>query len=167
MFDALRRAESERRKKQGSDSVESAPSFEPVPQRVSETSAPYVPAATPPRPVRAREPVPAPVQASPSPPDTAFPADMLRELGICAIRWKRNSRRKPAACLMFTSAMHGEGVTTLALALPRLLALHNDHACSWSSSTRAHRHWPLALALHTRGGCHTLLSECAGRSRRW
>jgi Mrp family chromosome partitioning ATPase len=93
---------------------------------MSDASAPYVPAGMPPRPVRAPEPVPAPVLASPSPPETAFPADMLRELGILRNSLEAKLEKKTGRVLMFTSAMHQEGVSTLAAAYTRLLSLQHD-----------------------------------------
>lgn len=122
MFDALRRAESERRRKQDGPAPVPAAPLEPVTPRVREgAAAPVVPA---PRPVRGPEPVLAP--AAPAGPD-AFPGDMLRELGILRNSLEAKLEKRAGRVLMFTSAMHEEGVTTLAIAYARLLALHRDH----------------------------------------
>jgi Mrp family chromosome partitioning ATPase len=51
---------------------------------------------------------------------------MLRELGILRNSLESKLDRKSGRVLMFTSAMHEEGVTTLALAYARLLALQGD-----------------------------------------
>jgi protein-tyrosine kinase len=119
MFDALRRAEAERRRK--SDATETASTPPSIDRRTEE---PIVL----PRPAEARiEPAPhAPVvHAVPSTNGhDPFEGDMLRELGI--LRNGIESQLEPGRkrVLMFTSAMHGEGVTTLALSYARLLALH-------------------------------------------
>ncbi|HET6350070.1 MAG TPA: CpsD/CapB family tyrosine-protein kinase [Candidatus Krumholzibacteria bacterium] len=119
MFDALRRAESERRRKQGEES--SAP-LEPV---------------TPVGPAAHENSVPAPVQRparrSPAVPRSvvhdanAFPGDMLRELGILRNSLESKLEKKQSRVLMFTSAMHSEGVSMMALSYARMLAMQEDH----------------------------------------
>jgi len=124
MFDALRRAESERRKKVGGDeTTATAPSsLEPAAPRAIEHGSPRVAPQSPPRTAPARVPVPA------APPRQApvFAADMLRELGMLRNSMEPKLEKKSGRVLMFTSAMHEEGVTTLSLAYARLLALHQD-----------------------------------------
>jgi protein-tyrosine kinase len=128
MFDALKRAESERRRKQ----EESAPlPLEPAtaPGRETSSVATAPVPATSPRPWRE---TPAPVApAAPVPVDPAavhaFPSEMLRELGILRNSIEAKLEKRTGRVLMFTSAMHGEGVTTLALGYARLLAMHNEH----------------------------------------
>jgi Mrp family chromosome partitioning ATPase len=123
MFDALRRAEADRRRKQSEGSDGAVPALEPVASRVRETTVPPpMPAVATPRPPRSGPSSPgAPLHAVPS-----LGPEMLRELGILRnsleARLDKNTRR----VLMFTSAMHEEGVTTLALAYARLLAMSNQ-----------------------------------------
>ncbi|HEX5133631.1 MAG TPA: CpsD/CapB family tyrosine-protein kinase [Candidatus Krumholzibacteria bacterium] len=114
MFDALRRAEAERRRKAdtgGPEAGESAPERSPAgvmsadtvaAQRVEliERGAPSLNGADP------------------------FPGDMLRELGILRNSIEAQLGGKRKRVLLFTSALHGEGVTTLAASYARLLALH-------------------------------------------
>jgi Mrp family chromosome partitioning ATPase len=123
MFDALRRAESERRRKQ-QDSFVPEPAREAHATRARESS---VPAAAPaPAVARAvREPLPMTTPAAPGAP-VEFPAGMLRELGILRNSIEAKIEKKSGRVLMFASAMHDEGATTLAIAYARLLALHRD-----------------------------------------
>jgi len=53
-----------------------------------------------------------------------FPGELLRELGILRNSLESRLERATKRVLVFTSAMHGEGVTTLAIGYSRLLALH-------------------------------------------
>jgi Mrp family chromosome partitioning ATPase len=128
MFDALKRAESERRRKQEeSTPLPHEPASAPVRDTSSVATAP-VP-ATAPRPWRE---TPAPVvPAAPVPMDAtpvlAFPRELLRELGILRNSIESRLEKRTGRVLMFTSAMHGEGVTTLALGYARLLAMHHEH----------------------------------------
>lgn len=124
MFDALRRAESERRKKlSGDETAAPAPSsFEPVAPRAIEQGSPRVAPQSPPRTAPARVPSP----MTPPRPAPVFAADMLRELGMLRNSMEPKLEKKSGRVLMFTSAMHEEGVTTLSLAYARLLALHQD-----------------------------------------
>ncbi|HEX6791968.1 MAG TPA: CpsD/CapB family tyrosine-protein kinase [Candidatus Krumholzibacteria bacterium] len=119
MFDALRRAEAERRKKQVEGSGHDAPALESVAPRPREAAPPppLAPVASP-RPERV---LPAVVQPAP-----AFEGDMLRELGILHNSLESRLEKKTGRVLLFTSAMHGEGVTTLAIAFARLLAMQGD-----------------------------------------
>jgi len=103
MFDSLRRAEEERRRR-GGRNLEEAPTVEPAPLAPLEMPAP------------AREAAPLPV----------LDGDFLRELGIL-----RNSLdaalgdvRRPV--VLFAGAVAGEGATTLATAYARLLALERS-----------------------------------------
>jgi len=120
MFDALRRAEAERRRKHGS--VAAAPAGDR-----REAPAVDVPAPSP-----RFSPLPELTPAAPGvPPPTPsmngsdpFPGEMLRELGILRNSIEARIEKKTKRVLMFTSAMHGEGVSTLAVAYARLLALH-------------------------------------------
>jgi Mrp family chromosome partitioning ATPase len=122
MFDALRRAESERRRKyETDDAARAAPTDareQPVERRGAEAPAhPRADAATPAAPSGYR---PSTNGSDP------FPGELLRELGI--LRNSIEARLEPSATrvLVFTSAMRGEGVSTLAVAYARLLALHGD-----------------------------------------
>ncbi len=121
MFDALRRAESERKKKQEE--------LNPAPAALE--SMPTTPARDTPTPITRmpQRESPVPIAPVPMPPvgADAFPAEMLRELGILRNSIESKLEKKTARVLMFTSAMHGEGVTTLALAYARLMAMHNEH----------------------------------------
>jgi len=129
MFDALRRAESERRKKQEQSN--------PAPTALEAVSAPPArDAATPitrlphreaTAPVAPVSPLPAMPGSTPAVGADAFPAEMLRELGILRNSIESKLEKKSGRVLMFTSAMHGEGVTTLAIAYSRLMAMHNEH----------------------------------------
>jgi Mrp family chromosome partitioning ATPase len=128
MFDALRRAESERRRKQ-EESTPASTALESVPAPARDTT----PSPASPAPSRApRREAPAPfTPASPALVPTGstdpFPRDMLRELGILRNSLESRLDKKAGRVLMFTSAMHGEGVTTLATAYARLLAMHNEN----------------------------------------
>jgi len=128
MFDALRRAESERRRKQ--EETASSP-LESVESPVRETAIPPAPAmpSAPRTPRReALTPImPAPVAPVPTDNSDAFPRELLRELGILRNSIEAKLEKKTGRVLMFTSAMHGEGVTSLALAYARLLAMQHDH----------------------------------------
>ncbi len=123
MFDALRRAEAERRRKQAEGSDGTLPALEPVAPRAREVAAPTpIASVASPRPPRS-EPSgqPAPIQAVPS-----LGGEMLREIGILRNSLESRLDKKARRVLMFTSAMHEEGVTTLALAYARLLAMQSD-----------------------------------------
>ncbi|HET6462554.1 MAG TPA: hypothetical protein VFH33_02040, partial [Candidatus Krumholzibacteria bacterium] len=132
MFDALRRAESERKRKQ-EDSSPAPAALERVP-----TPAPARDATPPEAPSMSRAPrreapstvaplTPAPVLPVPALGADPFPREMLRELGILRNAIESRLDKKTGRVLMFTSAMHGEGATTLALGYARLLAMHHDH----------------------------------------
>ena len=113
MFDALRRAEAERKRKV--EETNPAPALERV----------MVARVEPPVEARAvRETDRAiPLREGPAAVD-ALSGDLVRELGI--LRNSLESRLEVGAkrVLLFTSAMHEEGVTTLAIAYSRLLAMH-------------------------------------------
>jgi Mrp family chromosome partitioning ATPase len=115
MFDALRRAESERRRKQEESAPAPAPALEPV--------APIARDAAMPAPA----PVPRRPRAEPAAPAPAFEGEMLRELGILRNSLESRLEKKSGRVLLFTSAMHEEGVTTMATAYARLLAMHEGH----------------------------------------
>ncbi len=132
MFDALRRAESERKRKQEDSTpapatLERVPAAAPArdttpPEAQSVARAPRREAPSPVSPMH-----PAPVLPTPVPGAEPFPREMLRELGILRNSIEAKLEKKTGRVLMFTSAMHGEGVTTLALAYARLMAMHNEH----------------------------------------
>jgi protein-tyrosine kinase len=122
MFDALKRAESERRRKQAESSPPAA--LEPASTPARESA----PVAVPPVPLPTRRDAAAPVvPAANVAPGNAVSIDMLRELGILRNSIEAKLEKKTSRVLMFTSAMHGEGVTTLALGYARLLAMHGGH----------------------------------------
>lgn len=116
MFDALRRAEAERRRKIVSADVPTGGVPDPVELRRSDAPAltrvdsPAINDAPSFRPmVNGSDP---------------FPGDLLRELGILRNSLETRLQRGTKRVLVFTSAMHGEGVTSLAVAYCRLLAMH-------------------------------------------
>lgn len=115
MFDALRRAEAERRRK--ADAVEPARSAaEPALARVEEAM-----------PAHRFEAVDVSVPFAPAPHANGtdpFPGDMLREMGILRNAIEAQLGQKRKRVIMFTAALHDEGVTTLASSYARLLALH-------------------------------------------
>lgn len=123
MFDALRRAESERKRKQSETPEAGVPALEPMAPRPREAAAPTPIVSVPsPRPARS-EPSgePSPVQSVPS-----LSTEMMREIGILRNSLEAKLDKKARRVLLFTSAMHEEGVTTLALAYARLLAMQSD-----------------------------------------
>jgi len=114
MFDALRRAESERKRKieesgpvSALDRVEAPRVENPMEARIAREGARTVPL---------REAAPMLVD-SPS-------GEQLRELGILRNSLESRLDQRAKRVLLFTSAMHDEGVTTLAVAYSRLLAMH-------------------------------------------
>ncbi len=115
MFDALRRAEAERRRK--TSNFEEAPSppeaMEPVDRSARKE----------PKPLDFEPTVPVPVHPSANGSDP-FEGDMFREMGILRNAIESQIGEKRKRVLMFTSALHEEGVTTLALSYTRLLAMH-------------------------------------------
>lgn len=120
MFDALRRAEAERRRQyETGDSAREAPA-DALHERADfrRSDAPVVARAD--ADVRAEVPARSPAVNGSDP----FPGELLRELGI--LRNSLETRLEPGTkrVLVFTSAMHGEGVTTLAIGYSRLLAMH-------------------------------------------
>jgi Mrp family chromosome partitioning ATPase len=128
MFDALRRAESERRRKQEDSTPSPLESVESPVRETAAPPAPMMPAA--PRAPRREAPtpiMPAPITPTPADNSEAFPRELLRELGILRNSIEAKLEKKTGRVLMFTSAMHGEGVTSLALAYARLLAMQRDH----------------------------------------
>jgi len=130
MFDALKRAESERRRKQ-EESTPPATAFEPAQSPVRE-SAPTAPTSFAAAAPFVRREAPSPVMPMSSPAaDTSAGAglspDLVRELGILRNSIEAKLEKRTGRVLMFTSAMHGEGATTLALGYARLLAMHHDH----------------------------------------
>jgi Mrp family chromosome partitioning ATPase len=128
MFDALRRAESERRRKQ-EESTPAPATLEPVLPPARESASP-APSHLTSAPVRAPRREASGVAAPSTPVDAsaagAFPREMLREIGILRNAIEAALEKKSSRVLMFTSAMHGEGVTTLAIAYARLVAMHSD-----------------------------------------
>jgi Mrp family chromosome partitioning ATPase len=113
MFDALRRAEAERKRKI-EDSGATAP-FGTV----------EVPRIEPAPHTEAREHArPAPLREAPPVVSGTLAPELIRELGILRNSLESKLEKNTKRVLMFTSAMHDEGVTTLAVAYSRLLALH-------------------------------------------
>jgi protein-tyrosine kinase len=114
MFDALRRAESERRRKTATAEGPAAPALERV----------EIPRAEA---FDARVAHGAPLRAAPEPAgeeSDVLEGELLREMGILRNSLESRLDRGSKRVLMFTSAMHDEGVTTLAIAYCRLLAMH-------------------------------------------
>jgi Mrp family chromosome partitioning ATPase len=110
MFDALRRAEAERKRK--TEFSATAPG----------RAAPEERGAVMPG-VDVKRVVPAPLLPSTNGSDP-FRGDMLREMGLLRNAVEAQLEGKRKRVLMFTSAMHGEGVTTLASSYARLTGLH-------------------------------------------
>jgi protein-tyrosine kinase len=120
MFDALRRAEAERRRQYETgepareapaDAARDPADFRrteaPVLARAEADAAPETPARSPS--VNGSDP---------------FPGELLRELGMLRNSLETRLERGTKRVLVFTSAMHGEGVTSLAVGYGRLLAMH-------------------------------------------
>jgi Mrp family chromosome partitioning ATPase len=126
MFDALKRAESERRKKQ-EELTPAAPALEPLASSGRENTPHGTPAPATPFVPRRDAPASGMPAASPPADSGALSLDMVRELGILRNSIEAKLEKKTGRVLMFTSAMHGEGVTTLALGYARLLAMHSEH----------------------------------------
>lgn len=123
MFDALRRAESERRRRQ-EESTPVSSAVEPL--RVTRESASIPVAPGGPRAPQREMSSPASATDSEVLRQT-IPGEMLRELGILRNSLEAAIEKKTGRVLMFTSAMHGEGVTTMAVAYARLLAMQGGH----------------------------------------
>jgi Mrp family chromosome partitioning ATPase len=105
MFDNLRRAEQARKRKNGGRNGDPAGSHES-----HEVSAPLV----------AGEPT---AQHQPSRNGTGeLPESFVRELGILRNALQSATRDKPQRTILFTSASHGEGVTTLASSFARIVS---------------------------------------------
>jgi Mrp family chromosome partitioning ATPase len=128
MFDALRRAESERRRRQSGESPQAAvPMSRPVAREHAATPpAPREHTVTPPAPRNAPRDAANVTHADVASSEGSFPGEMLRELGILRNALESRLEKKTGRVLMFTSAMHEEGVTSLAVAYTRLLAMHGD-----------------------------------------
>ncbi len=94
MFDALRRAEEERRKQAGRTEQETAVEVAVKPE--GETFDPHV---------------------------NGFPKSLLRELGILENSIETSLKGKKKKSLIFTSAASSEGTTTISVSYARLLAL--------------------------------------------
>ena len=120
MFDALRRAEAERRRQHATvDGVREVPS-DSARERADfrRSEAPVLARAD--ADVAAEAPARSPSVNGSDP----FPGELLRELGILRNSLESRLERGTKRVLVFTSAMHGEGVTALAVAYSRLLAMH-------------------------------------------
>jgi Mrp family chromosome partitioning ATPase len=111
MFDSLRRAEADRKRKV----TENGPT--PVLERVDVGR--VEPGAI------TRESGRTVPLRDPSIPIAALRGELLRELGILRNSLESRLEANTKRVLLFTSAMHDEGVTTLAVAYSRLLAMHN------------------------------------------
>jgi Mrp family chromosome partitioning ATPase len=115
MFDALRRAEAERRRK--SDNGEEMPRENAgVPHLEGHAPAPH-----------RLEPVDLSGAVAPAPHlngTDPFPGEFLRELGILRNAIEAQLGQKRKRVILFTSALHEEGVSTLVANYARLLALH-------------------------------------------
>jgi len=114
MFDALRRAEAERRRRSDPPAT---PDSAPETTRAADATVPE----------HRLEPVDLSAQVAPAPHVNGgdpFPGDLLREMGILrnAIEAQLGEKRKRV--IAFTSSLHDEGVTTLAISYAQLLALH-------------------------------------------
>ena len=114
MFDALRRAEEERRRRLSrlGGHREDRPAVEPADIPPLERTAP--------RPTPA---VVEPIRRDGG--DAPLPDDFLRELGILRNSIETLMQRKPRRTLLFTSSSHEEGTTTLATSYARLIALNS------------------------------------------
>ena len=120
MFDALRRAESERRRKHETSEAVQQPALEPVAPIMP--AGPAAPGNMPPAHSAPRgEPAAVPARQRGA---SAFEADMLREVGILRNSVESKLEKRSGRVIVFTSAMHEEGVTTLAIAYARLIAMH-------------------------------------------
>lgn len=113
MFDALRRAESERKRKLTENSP--APALERI-------EVPRIDPLAEPRVVREITRT-VPLREGPAAVD-ALSGDLVRELGILRNSLESRLEQGTKRVLLFTSAMHEEGVTSLAVAYSRLLAMH-------------------------------------------
>ncbi len=120
MFDALRRAEAERRRQHESVDTVREVLADPAPARPDFRRADAPVRARPDADVAAEAPAQAPSVNGSDP----FPGELLRELGILRNSLETRLERGAKRVLVFTSAMHGEGVTTLAVGYSRLLAMH-------------------------------------------
>lgn len=112
MFDALRRAEAERKRKVAENDISA------VPERAE---SPHVEAAH-----EARITRPVPLREAPAVLTDSPSGELLRELGILRNSLEARLEQGEKRVLLFTSAMHEEGVTTLAVAYSRLLAMHGQ-----------------------------------------
>ena len=113
MFDALRRAEDERRRRlrRMGGQADEPPAVEP--------------AGIPPLDRTAPRPKPAVVKPiRPAEGESVIPDDFLRELGILRNSIETLMQRKERRTLLFTSSAHEEGTTTLAASYARLVALN-------------------------------------------
>jgi len=113
MFDALRRAETERRRREAGRSATEA---------VSETGRPTIEPPT----AAAEQPAPNSVPRQPELVQPGgLPDGFMRELGML-----RNSiestLKKPRRTILFTSSNHGEGTTTIATNLARLHSMQSN-----------------------------------------
>ncbi|HEU4928716.1 MAG TPA: hypothetical protein VFU38_02715 [Candidatus Krumholzibacteria bacterium] len=116
MFDALRRAEAERKRKIAETGPSSA-----AERVVDDAPAHAISAHESAVPESARA---VPLREAPLPTEDTPTGELLRELGILRNSLESRLDARSKRVLMFTSAMHDEGVTTLAVAYSRLLAMH-------------------------------------------
>jgi Mrp family chromosome partitioning ATPase len=114
MFDALRRAEAERKRK--TEDGAAASTLERADGPRLETVAEAHPRGTGASAV--------PVHEVRGHPEGALEGERLREMGILRNSLEAKLGEQAKRVLLFTSAMHDEGVTTLAVAYSQLLAMH-------------------------------------------
>lgn len=118
MFDALRRAEAERRRRSDSESSLTLP----VSGEELRGEAPVIS-----RPEAARYLPPLEHSDAPSANGSnPFPGELLRELGMLRNALEARLEKPTQRSLVFTSSMHGEGVTSMALGYSRLLVMHGS-----------------------------------------
>lgn len=138
MFDALRRAEAERRRKSEADSTA------PMQENHARIGG-VVPGNSVVRPGPRR------VETTPAPPGRdAVPEEFLRELGILRNSIETALGGSQKRSIMFTSSSHGEGTTTLAMNYARMVSAHG-HSRVLLVEVNARRpslFWRLGLSDH-------------------
>lgn len=115
MFDALRRAEAERRKKTENGDV----SPDAAPEAIADRIAPAI-SPSPAQPTAPAAPRPSVNGGGP------LPGEFLRELGILRNSIETILGKRGKRSLLFTSPVHEAGATTLATSYAQLLAMHSS-----------------------------------------